>query len=205
MSIVPNVVGLSNFNADTATGAGGLKRRNCDASDRSHRACRDVISESPTAGTCAVQGSNVDVIVSAGPDMSVVPNVVGLSLAAAKAKITAASLAVATLTQESSATVPAGNVISQSPVAGTIVLQQTSVNLVVSTGPAPVNVPNVVSKSGVNFVIFVQICPKIDICSQNLCSSWSNFTKVTSAFQRFQPVNSTQYLLGLLRNEGRVD
>jgi hypothetical protein len=60
-------------------------------------------------------------------------------------------------------------------------------------------------KSGVNFVVFVQICPKIDICSQNLCSSWSNFTKVTSAFQRFQPANSTQYLLGLLRNEGRVD
>jgi glycosyltransferase involved in cell wall biosynthesis len=63
----------------------------------------------------------------------------------------------------------------------------------------------VIPKSGVNFVIFVQICPKIDICSQNLCSSWSNFTKVTSAFQRFQPVNSTQYLLGLLSNEGRVD
>src|SRR6266480_226914 len=60
-------------------------------------------------------------------------------------------------------------------------------------------------KSGVNFVIFVQICPKIDICSQNLCSSRSNFTKVASAFQRFQPVNSTQYLPGLLSNEGRVD
>src|SRR6266566_9803948 len=63
----------------------------------------------------------------------------------------------------------------------------------------------VLPKSGVNFVIFVQICPKIDICSQNLCSSRSNFTKVPLAFQRFQPVNSTQYLLGLLRNEGRVD
>ena len=60
-------------------------------------------------------------------------------------------------------------------------------------------------KSGVNCVIFVQTCPQIDICFQNLCSSRSNFTKVASAFQRFQPVNSTQYLLGLLRNEGRVD
>ena len=60
-------------------------------------------------------------------------------------------------------------------------------------------------KSGVNFVIFVQICPKIDICSQNLCSSRSKFANVASAFQRFQPVNSTQYLLGRLSNEGRVD
>jgi len=60
-------------------------------------------------------------------------------------------------------------------------------------------------KSGVKFNVFQQIGPKIDICSQNLCSSRSNFTKVASAFQRFQPVNSTQYLLGLLSNEGRVD
>jgi len=60
-------------------------------------------------------------------------------------------------------------------------------------------------KSGVKFVIFLQIGPKIVPCSQNLCSSRSNFTTVASAFQRFQPVNSTQYLLGLLGNEGRVD
>src|SRR5271165_260034 len=60
-------------------------------------------------------------------------------------------------------------------------------------------------KSGVKFVIFLQIGPKIGTCSQNLCSSRSTFTTVASAFQRFQPVNSTQYLLGLLSNEGRVD
>src|SRR5258707_12838177 len=60
-------------------------------------------------------------------------------------------------------------------------------------------------KSGVKLVIFLQIGPKIGTCSQNLCSSRSNFTTVASAFQRFQPVNSTQYLLGLLSNEGRVD
>ena len=62
-----------------------------------------------------------------------------------------------------------------------------------------------IPKSGVKFVIFLQIGPKIDTCSQNLCSSRSNFTTVASAFQRFQLVNSTQYLLGLLSNEGRVD
>src|SRR5713101_971977 len=67
----------------------------------------------------------------------------------------------------------------------------------------PVSAP--LPKSGVKFVIFLQIGPKIDTCSQNLCSSRSNFTTVASAFQRFQLVNSTQYLLGLLSNEGRVD
>ena len=144
MSIVPNVVGLSNFNADTAIGAAGLNVGTVTLQTDPTVPEGDVISESPTAGTCAAQGSNVDLIVSAGPDTSVVPNVVGLSLAAAQAKITAASLAVGTVTHASSATVPAGNVISQNPVAGTVVLQQTSVNLVVSTGPTPVSVPNVV-------------------------------------------------------------
>ena len=42
-------------------------------------------------------------------------------------------------------TVPVGSVISQSPGAGTLVALGTPVNLVVSSGPAPVNVPNVVN------------------------------------------------------------
>jgi hypothetical protein len=48
------------------------------------------------------------------------------------------------VTTQSSSTVPAGNVISQNPVAGTSVAAGSAVNLVVSTGPAPVAVPNVV-------------------------------------------------------------
>ncbi len=46
-------------------------------------------------------------------------------------------------------------------------------------------------KSGVKFTFFVQICPKIGICSPDLCSSRLIFTKVASAFQWLQPVNST--------------
>ena len=52
-----------------------------------------------------------------------------------------------TVTQQSSATVPAGNVISQNPTAGTSVAAGSAVNLVVSTGPAPVTVPDVVGQT----------------------------------------------------------
>ena len=50
-------------------------------------------------------------------------------------------------------------------------------------------------KSGVKFAVFVQMSRKIRGCSRKLCSSRSVFTKVGSAFQWLQPVNSMQYRL----------
>ena len=64
-----------------------------------------------------------------------VPNVVGFTQAAATTAITGAGLVVGTVTTATSATVPSGNVISESPVAGTLVVTGSAVNLVVSTGP----------------------------------------------------------------------
>ena len=61
---------------------------------------------------------------------------VGLTQAAATAAIEAAGLTVGTVTPQSSATVPAGTVISQDPPAATAVVAGTAVNLVVSTGRA---------------------------------------------------------------------
>lgn len=73
-----------------------------------------------------------------------VPNVVGMTQAAATTAITGVGLKVGTVTTQSSSTVAAGNVISQSPTSGTNVASGSSVNLVVSSGPASVTVPNVV-------------------------------------------------------------
>jgi hypothetical protein len=65
-----------------------------------------------------------------------VPNVVGLTQAAATTAIQNAGLVAGTVTQASSAIVPAGKVISENPAAGTSLAPGSSVNLVVSTGPA---------------------------------------------------------------------
>jgi beta-lactam-binding protein with PASTA domain len=73
-----------------------------------------------------------------------IPNVVGITQAAAAMAVVSAGLTIGTVTQQSSATVPAGIVISQSPAGGTNVTAGSAVNIVISTGPAPVNVPNVV-------------------------------------------------------------
>jgi len=66
-----------------------------------------------------------------------VPNVVGLTQAAATTAITSAGLVVGTVTTAPSATVPAGSIISTTPTAGTRVTGASAVNLVVSIGPAP--------------------------------------------------------------------
>jgi CubicO group peptidase (beta-lactamase class C family) len=65
-----------------------------------------------------------------------VPAVVGLTQAAATTAITTAGLVVGTVTSQSSATVPVGSVISQSPAAGTVVTGGSAVNLVVNARPA---------------------------------------------------------------------
>src|SRR4029077_6551887 len=70
--------------------------------------------------------------------------VVGLTQAAASTAITGASLIVGTVTTASSTTVPAGSVISQNPTAGTQIVVGRAVAPVVSSGPPPVAVPNVV-------------------------------------------------------------
>ena len=88
----------------------------------------------------------VEILASGPPPPPVaVPNVVNLAQAAATTAITSAGLTLGTVTTASSQTVAAGLVISQNPTSGTLVAPGSSVNLVVSSGPAPVAVPNVVA------------------------------------------------------------
>ena len=73
-----------------------------------------------------------------------VPDVVGLTQAAATTAITAVGLTVGTVTPAASATVPVGNVISQNPAGGASAALGSAVNLVVSAGAVSVTVPDVV-------------------------------------------------------------
>jgi hypothetical protein len=54
---------------------------------------------------------------------------------------------VGTITNAASGTVPAGSVISQNPMAGTQVAPGSAVDLVISSGPPPVVVPDVVGQT----------------------------------------------------------
>jgi serine protease AprX len=73
-----------------------------------------------------------------------VPNVVGMTQAAAEAAITDAGLSVGTVSTAYDDFTDAGDVISQDPAGGASVPAGSPVDLVVSLGPPPVAVPDVV-------------------------------------------------------------
>lgn len=93
-----------------------------------------VISQSPSANTKALKNSVVTITVSSGAGDVSIPNVVGLNAATASNQLGQAGFTVTT-TQQSSSTVPAGNVISTNPTAGTKAAKGSTVAIVVSTGP----------------------------------------------------------------------
>jgi serine/threonine-protein kinase len=104
-----------------------------------------VISTDPNSGQPLPVGSRVNLFVSSGPALVKVPDVTGESQDSAKSQLTGDTLQVRTTTQTSS-TVTAGNVISQSPVGGTSVVPGSTVTLVIATAPATATVPSVVGQ-----------------------------------------------------------
>ena len=129
---VPNVAGLSQAAATTSITSVGLVVGTVSTAASGTVPSGDVISESPVAGTVVNLATAVNLVISTGPGQVLVPNVVGLTQAAATTAITSAGLVVGTITIMSSSTVPSGDVISESPVAGASVSTGSAVNLVVS-------------------------------------------------------------------------
>jgi PASTA domain/FG-GAP-like repeat/FG-GAP repeat len=133
---VPNVLGATQATASSSITAAGLLLGTVTQQASATVASGSVISESPSAGTSVATGSSVNLVLSSGPAPVTVPNVVGSSQASATTSITGANLVLGTVTQQASSTVASGDVISETPSAGTSVAAGSSVNLLVSTGPA---------------------------------------------------------------------
>jgi serine/threonine-protein kinase len=115
---------------------------------RSDTATKDlVIGQFPLAGTRAKTGSTVTLTVSTGPGSVTVPSVQDLPRADAVKSIKDVGLKVDRTQSQSSATVAAGSAINTDPPAGTSLAAGSKVTLFVSSGPAPVNVPNLTGLS----------------------------------------------------------
>jgi subtilisin-like proprotein convertase family protein len=82
--------------------------------------------------------------------MQTVPDVVGMAQSDAEAAITVAGLVVGATTLAYDAVVPAGNVRSQDPVAGTPIVVGSIVDLVISAGPLAAGPPKVSLKAVCN-------------------------------------------------------
>ncbi len=101
-----------------------------------------VISQSPAAGARIEKGGNVGIVVSGGPASAFVTDVEGLSSSQAAEKLRKAGFKTTTKS-EASSTVASGKVIGTDPPAGTEKQLGSTVTVIVSSGPAPVKVPDV--------------------------------------------------------------
>ncbi|WP_432522920.1 Stk1 family PASTA domain-containing Ser/Thr kinase [Kineococcus sp. SYSU DK006] len=139
---VPDVVGRPRDEAaDTLTGTGlAVGAVSEEYSESVEEGL--VIRTDPAAATVLAHDTPVALVVSRGREPIEVPAVAGSPLEAARTAITGAELAVGDVTERTSEQVPAGQVISQSPDSGTL-FRGDPVDLVVSTGPPLVQVPQV--------------------------------------------------------------
>lgn len=129
---VPNIVGQNQVSAISALSALGLTA-NVSTAPSSAVPSGNVISQNPANGAKVTSGSAVDVVVSSGPALITVPNVVGQTQANAVATLSTAGLTVS-VTTTSSSTVPSGTVISQNPAGGMTANSGTLITVVVSSG-----------------------------------------------------------------------
>jgi serine/threonine-protein kinase len=98
----------------------------------------DVIATDPAIGSKAKTGSTVTLIESIGPVKISVPQVTGVPLAQARSELRKAGLTPGAVTSAASSTIPAGIVISTTPVAGTSWPKPKPVGITVSAGlPLP--------------------------------------------------------------------
>ncbi|WP_418790478.1 Stk1 family PASTA domain-containing Ser/Thr kinase [Phosphitispora sp. TUW77] len=99
-----------------------------------------VIAQTPAGDTEAKQGSTVKLVISKGPEPEPVqvPDIVGISLSDARAKLDEAELTLdPDSSQEESREYISGYVVRQEPAPGTEVQKGDKVKIVLSTGPGP--------------------------------------------------------------------
>jgi serine/threonine-protein kinase len=109
-----------------------------------------VVSQDPAANTEVAKNSQVTIQVSTGNGALAVPNVAGRSEADARSTLAGMGFTNVQKQEQASDSVPAGNVISTDPAAGSQVNPTEPVVLVVSTGASKVAVPNVQNLSEAN-------------------------------------------------------
>ena len=133
-AVVPDVVGLTEAAATTAIEGATLTRGVVTSAPHPSIPSGSVISQDPAAGSQVPAGSPVNLVVSSGPAIIAVPDLVDLTQAGASAAIAQAGLTQGLISSLPSALVPAGRVISQSPAAGSQVAAGSAVSFVVSAG-----------------------------------------------------------------------
>jgi serine/threonine-protein kinase len=142
---VPTVVGDSLQVAQTLVQNAGFTPN--PIYETSEKPVNQVIDQSPLGGARRDTGTTVTLTISQGPGNVTVPSITQLPEKEAERAIQRAHLKVARIVKQHSRSVPSGQAIRTDPGAGTTLTQGTGITLFVSSGPAAVQVPNVIGET----------------------------------------------------------
>jgi len=109
-----------------------------------------VIHQDPDGGTFLQQGSVVHLAVSLGSGFVPVPEVTGTLVDQVETQLAAYGLRVGAITTRQDMSSLAGEILEQVPAPGQLVIRGATIDLVVSEGPPPVDVPDVVGLAQVD-------------------------------------------------------
>jgi len=146
---IPNVVGMSTEEARTRLAADGFVVGEITTEEREDVSEDTVVSTDPPPETPLLQGSTVNLVVSAPPSSVQVPGeVIGMSEVEARAILEAPPYEfVVTTDIRSSPTVPENTVMEIRPGPGELVEMGSDILILVSSGPEDVRVPVVVGRT----------------------------------------------------------
>ncbi|HEV3475123.1 MAG TPA: Stk1 family PASTA domain-containing Ser/Thr kinase [Actinomycetota bacterium] len=128
----------------------------------------EVLEQDPADGTMVEQGARVNLVVSKGPKPVEVPDLTGLTEDGAADALAEAGLILGGV-EERDSLEEEGTVIEQDPPQGTRVDPESEVDIVLSSGPATVTVPNV-------------ICVDVDEAQGEITAAGLQFDVVGSGF-----------------------
>jgi len=141
---VPALLNLEQAAAEKALTDAGLKVGAVDTAASPTVAQGHVISSDPASGASVDTGSEVKLVVSAGPDTVAVPNVVGLSEDRARQTLSGAGFS-SVSSRPADSLEDEGNVVAVDPAEGKQVAKNQTITLHVSTGT--IKVPDVAGKT----------------------------------------------------------
>jgi eukaryotic-like serine/threonine-protein kinase len=142
---VPNVLGLSFDDAATRLNAVGFRAEQGESRYNVGSPQSTVLSQTPAPAASAPKGTRIVLDVSAGQRRAATPNVVGMDREDAQLALEKVGLEVGNVSERESPVVR-GQVLSMSPAAGTQLILPSAISLVVSAGPATIEVPYLVGR-----------------------------------------------------------
>jgi eukaryotic-like serine/threonine-protein kinase len=142
--VVPDLVGQTREQAEAALTDRGLnpvaKNRETDPADADPGT---VVDQNPKDGVEVAKGADVTIFIAVEPTTVEVPDLSGMTLGEASTALAADGLTLGSRTPEANADIEVDRVIRSEPAAGEPVEPGSVVDVVVSTGPEQVTVPDV--------------------------------------------------------------